>query len=198
VTLPPDEPLPPADLARRDLPIVRLAGPWLRIHRQIHDPIFFGTTGLNRFDDPRRRYGVLYAAEALDGAFIETFGRSPGVNTVSQRQLDERAVALIDPARSLRLVDLTGPGLAHIGATGSLTSGSHAIAQLWSRALWAHASRPDGLLFRARHDPSCLSVAIFSRAARVIRATPVGGLMDRPRLPLLAATLRRCRFSVRP
>ena len=198
MALPPDEPLPPADLAQRDLPVVRLAGPWLRIHRQIHDPIFFGTTRSNRFDDPRRQYGVLYVAETLDGAFIETFGRSPGVNTVSQRQLSDRALARIQASRPLRLVDLTGPGLAQIGATGSLTSGSHDVAREWSRALWTHPSRPDGLLFRARHDPSCLSVAIFTRASRLVRSTRVGGLLDPAQLPLLAATLQRYRFSLRP
>jgi hypothetical protein len=180
------------------LPIVRHDGPWLRIHRLIHSPIFFGTTRSNRFDDPRRRYGVLYVAESLDGAFIETFGRNPGVNTVSQRQLSERAVARIDVIGPLRLVDLTGPGLAQIGATGSLTSGSHDVARLWSRSLWAHPSRPDGLLFRARHDPSCVSVAIFNRSSRLVRATPIGGLLDVPQLSLLAATLHRYRFSLRP
>jgi hypothetical protein len=180
------------------LPILRLAGPWIRFHLSAYDPLFFGRMGANRFDDPLRRYGVLYAAETGDGAFIETFGRSPGLNVVSHHQLLVRSVALIDATRQLRLVDLTGPGLAHIGATGSLTSGSHEVAQVWSRALWEHPSRPDGLLFRARHDPSCLSVAIFSRATRAVRATPQGGLLDIPALPLVVAALRRYNFVLRP
>ena len=173
-----------------------LAGPWLRIHRLEHDPLFFGTTGSSRFDDPLHRYGVLYAAETLDGAFIETFGRSPGVNSVRQHQLMARFVALIDATPPVSLVDLTGPGLAQLGATASLTSGPHAIAQRWSRALWSHPSQPD--CSSARHDPSCVSVAIFSRARRRILATPAGGLLDAARLPLLGATLRRDGFSLRP
>ena len=191
MTLPSDDPLPPLDLATRRLPIVRLAGSWVRIHWTTHDPLFFGRTGSNRFDDPLRRYGVLYAAVTGEGAFIETFGRRPGMDVVSRRQLAVRSVALIDATRRLRLVDLTGPGLAHIGATGGLASGPRPVAQLWSRALWEHPSRPDGLLFRARHDPSCLTVAIFSRAAHVIRAAPQGSLMDASVKPLLAAALRR-------
>ena len=178
--------------------MVRLSGPWVRFHWTVHDPLFFGKTGSSRFDDPLGRYGVLYAADNSDGAFIETFGRSPGLNVVSRRQLADRSVALIDATRPLRLVDLTGPGLAHIGATGSLASGPHPVAQAWSRALWGHPSRPEGLLFRARHDPSCLTVAIFSRAARAIRATPQGALMDASVRPLLAAALRRYNFVLRP
>jgi hypothetical protein len=140
---------------------------------------------------------VLYASETLDGAFVETFGRSPGVNTVSQGQLAARSLALIEAFRPLRLVDLTGAGLARIGATNSLTAGPHSMAQRWSRALWSHRSRPDGLLYRARHDPACFCVAIFSRAARSLRAVPQGGLLDAARQPLLAATLRRYDFSLR-
>jgi hypothetical protein len=141
---------------------------------------------------------VLYAADTFDGAFIETFGRNPGVNVVSERQLARRGLALIEATRALRLVDLTGPGLARVGATNALSAGPHAIAQRWSRALWAHRSRPDGLLFRTRHDPSCFSVALFSRTARVLSAIPQGALLDPTHQPRLAATLRRYDFSLRP
>jgi hypothetical protein len=170
---------------------------WLRIHRDGHEPLFFGTTRQNRFDDPLGRYGVLYAAQTLDGGFIETFGRSPGVNSVGVDQLISRLLAVIEPRRPLRLVDLTGPGLARIGATAFVTSGPHACAQLWSRVLWAHADRPDGLLFRARHDPECLCVAIFSRARRALLAVPQGRLLNAARRPALGATLRRYGFSLR-
>jgi hypothetical protein len=60
---------------------------------------------------------VLYAAETLEGAFIETFGRNPGVNVVRETQLAARSLALIEAARPLKLVDLTGPGLAQNGMT---------------------------------------------------------------------------------
>jgi hypothetical protein len=95
------------------------------------------------------------------------------------------------------LVNLAGPGLAKIGATAFVTAGTHTCAQLWSRALWSHPSRPDGLLFRARHDPECLCVAIFSRARRAVRAVPQGALLDAAHLPVLGATLRRYGFSLR-
>ena len=83
-----DQVLPPADLYRRRLPLVRLAGPWARIHRKEHDPLFFGATGRNRFDDPLGRFGVLYAAQEPAGAFIEVFGFGVvgGVNTVRESE----------------------------------------------------------------------------------------------------------------
>jgi hypothetical protein len=139
---------------------------------------------------------VLYAAQTLDGAFIETFGRSPGINLVRIDQLASRSMAAIEPTRPLRLVDLTGAGLAKIGATAYVTAGAHPCAQMWSRALWSHPSRPDGLLFRARHDPECACVAIFSRARRFVRAVPQGALLDAARRPTLGATLRRYGFSL--
>jgi len=141
---------------------------------------------------------VLYAAETLDGAFIETFGRDPGLNTVSERQLSRRSLARIDVARPLRLVDLTGPGLARLGTTAALLAGRHRRAQVWSRALWSHPDVPDGILYRARHDPSCICVAIFDRAEPVVRAQDLGGLVTPVHLARLGAVLRRYDFSMHP
>src|SRR5262245_36560552 len=72
---PPDRgPLPPPDFANRELPIETItAGTRLvRIHRNDLRPLFFGSTGSNRFDDPAKRYGVCYLATTLEGAFAET------------------------------------------------------------------------------------------------------------------------------
>ena len=194
-----DQVLPPTDLHQRRLPIVPLAGPWVRIHRKEHDSLFFGATGRNRFDDPLGRYGVLYAAQEPAGAFIEVFGFGVvgGVHTVRESELLARAYASIEVARPMRLVDLTGPGLARIGATNEVTAGEHVTAQRWSRALWSHPSRPDGLLYRARYDPSCLSVALFNRVRRHVRAQPMGGLFAPEHQALLAQILDRYAFSLR-
>jgi hypothetical protein len=135
-----DAPLPPGDLSHRRLPIIETTGPWLRLHRARHDPVFFGRTLENRFDDPRQEFGVLYVAETLDGAFIETFGRNPGLNTVSERQLSQRSLTRIGVTRPVRLVDLTGPGLARIGTTAAVLAGRHSRAQVWSRAVVAPGS----------------------------------------------------------
>jgi hypothetical protein len=43
---------PPHDLDKRELPIARLEGAWLRLHAARREPVYFGRTDLNRFDDP--------------------------------------------------------------------------------------------------------------------------------------------------
>ena len=49
--------------------------------------------------------------------------------------------------------------------TALLASGSdYEDSQLWSRALWEHPDKPDGILYRSRHDDSALCVAVYNRA----------------------------------
>jgi hypothetical protein len=191
-------PAPPANLAERELPIAEEAealGPWVRMHDARHDPVFFGRTGRNRFDDPEGEYGVLYAAEDAFGAFLETFGRRPGRNVVSREKLAARPLAGIEADRPLRLVDLTGPGLARIGATGSISTDAREKAQAWSRALYGHPSAPEGIRYRLRHDPSRIGVAIFERAGE-LRAGPVGTLLASEHEKLLAEILKEYRFGL--
>jgi hypothetical protein len=85
--------------------------------------LYFGQASTYRFDDPLGRFGVLYAAEELAGAFIETFGRAVGVHLIALADLRARHVAHISATRPLRLVDLRGRHLARLGATGELATG---------------------------------------------------------------------------
>lgn len=170
-------PEPPGDLSKRRLPLVHRGGEWLRIHNIKHGPIYFGRSGANRFDAPGDKYGVLYVGATCEAAFIETFGHATGVNFVQQTELDVRAISVIGITRDLALVDLTGQGLARIGADERLSSGSQITGRLWSVALYEHPSKPDGLLYRARHDPSQLCAALFDRTQSnlVLKSTaPLG------------------------
>jgi hypothetical protein len=83
--------------------------------------------------------------------------------------------------------DLTGAGLAQIGADGRLTAGDRRVAQQWSHAIWRHPAAVDGLLYRVRHDQSEIAVALFDRAADVVAVDPLGGLADHPSLPAMLA-----------
>lgn len=195
-TLP--EGLPPQDLADRELPVVEGRGPWMRMHRAQYDPVFFGTSGEGRFDDPEGEYGVLYTAEDAFGAFIESFGRAPGRNIVSWQSLRDRPLSHIGVAEteaSLRLVDLTGAGLAQIGATADLTSGFYRAAQRWSRALHEHPNEPDGLLYRLKHDPSRTGVAIFERSKGILEAEFFGTLVSPAHTKLLGTILDEYGFG---
>jgi hypothetical protein len=168
---------PPADLNARALRLVACRNALTRVHRIAEDPAFWGKTRANRFDAPRDEFGVLYASEDEHGAFIETYGDT-GTRVVTTTSLGLRGWARVTPNRDLRLVDLSGAGLAHIGADERLCSGEHEIAQQWSLALWLHPAAIDGLYYRARHDPSRMSVALFDRAAVAVAITRNGGLLE--------------------
>jgi RES domain len=167
------------------------------MHSVEHDPVYFGRTGLGRFDDPEGEYGVLYVAGDAFGAFVESFGRSPGRNIVSWDALRRRPLSTLEPRRPLRLVDLTGSGLARIGATAAISTDAYEKAQAWSRALHDHPETPDGLRYRLKHDPSRFGVAIFDRVgAGVIRPQPIGVLVAADRRKLLAAVLKEYGFGL--
>lgn len=172
-------PEPPVNLFERSLPLVEFAGPWFRIHQSKYDPLYFGYAGENRFTAPVREYGILYVAHDEYGAFIETFGQSTGINTVTSSALNQRSISRIHSERSLRLVDLTGPGLAQLGADARLsTEVPHNVARRWARALWQHPDLPDGICYRARHDPSRLCSALYNRAESDVRAVLIANLLS--------------------
>jgi hypothetical protein len=41
--------------------------------------LHFGSAAVSRFDDPQREFGVLYVAEDIWCAFVETFGQETGI-----------------------------------------------------------------------------------------------------------------------
>ncbi len=176
---------PPEDFPKRDPIIVSWSESACRVHRVDLSPIFFGTTGENRFDDALGEFGVLYAAEDSYGAFAETFGELPAV---TESALTARGYSTIDFKRPLRLADLRGNGLLRLGADMRLCAGEHKDAQLWSRAIWSHQAALDGLCFPARHDPSRTVLAIYDRAGDALTPAP-GGSFLHPRNRLLTAEI---------
>jgi hypothetical protein len=182
-------PEPPADLDRRSLPIIATHSPWFRIHQSRYAPLFFGRTGRYRFDAPVAEFGVLYAGNDAYCAFIETFGHSLDIRVVPMDELKRRELSRLTANRSLRLVDLTGAGLARLGADNRLCTGDYLLAQRWARAFWRHPDQPDGLLYRSRLDPARQCVAIFDRAQAIFAASSLGILADSLHRPLLASLL---------
>jgi len=162
-------PLPLPDRLPDDVPSETLdAGAALfRFHGAARDPIFFGPppgVGANsRFDDPAGRFGVLYAGRDVAAAFAETFVRIARAHVLPERELATRRLSVLTATRTLRLVSLHGPGLAVLGLDARIASGDHGVARAWSAALFAHASAPDGLCWRCRHDDAAFAVALFRR-----------------------------------
>lgn len=187
---------PPADLPRRSLPLRTRGGPWFRIHAPDRDPVFFGRTGKNRFDAPAAQFGVLYLAADASAAFIETLGRAPARRSFTIRDLSMFRLAEILPSRPLRLVDVTGPGLARLGADARLFTGDHSVARAWSLALHGHPAAPDGILYPSRHDPSRHAAAVFDRVKGRFHARNLGRLSDQRNRKLLAGILDRYGFGL--
>jgi hypothetical protein len=161
---PAPHPESPQNLSSQTLPLIQLRQPWYRIHQSRYKPLHFGNSGY-RFDAPQQEYCVMYIAQNPEGAFIETFGANTGIRIISNDELILRSISCLQHTRPLNLVDLTGAGLAKIGADNRLCDGDHKLAQRWALAFWQHPMQVDGIYYRARHDPSQYCAAIFNRAA---------------------------------
>ncbi len=169
---------------KRSLPLVTIpkGTTWYRIHRREHAPLWFGPAAgqppCHRFDAPNGEYRVCYLGATLAGCFAEILLRNPPVEVIDLADLTARAVATIQLRRSLRLVPLSGPGLAKRGVTAEVTSrATYAEARALSSALWHHMARPDGLHHPSRHDTDCCCIALFDRAraaVRVVESVPLG------------------------
>ena len=194
----PRHPTPPADLSSRSLPHVGWGATLFRIHPLSRDALHFGKSRKHRFDDPEGQYGVLYAGASWLGAFIETAGHHTGRSFVTTSWLEKRAVSEIRPRRKLRLVDLRGRGLARLKADARLSSGEHGLSQEWSRALWSHPAKPDGICYASRHDPKQVSVALFERARADLKPRLIGCLGARNMDTMVAQALDHYELGLIP
>lgn len=156
--------LPPTDFAKRALPVEQVNTVWQRIHAADYDPVYFNATTAGRWNAPDGSFGVLYLAVTLAGAFVETFCHATGPDlSISRSYVKTRTWATLGFARPLRLVDLSGSGLLKLGADGRLCTGSWTASRAWASAIAHHPDIVDGILYRARHDLSLLSAAVFDR-----------------------------------
>jgi len=122
-----------------------------------------GNPPAGRFDSATGTFGVLYGAEAFAGAFIETVLRNPARRLIGMAEIESRSLAVIGTRRTARLVDLQGDGLQQLGLDGSIFTGPYENCGLWTDGLFQHPARPDGLVYRSRHDPSQICIAWFER-----------------------------------
>lgn len=187
---------PPPDLQSRRLPLIQLAAdtPIVRLHALSRDPRFFGRTGGNRFDDPEHAYGVCYLALDDSAAFAETVLRDQFLRDLSRGDLGRLALADGSLGAPARLVEFGSTGLQRLRTVAGTVHAGYEITQAWSRALWLHPDAPDGILYRSRFDDELHCVALFDRAARVLRLPPgpalialplrLGALLDRYQLAL--------------
>ena len=193
---PSPHPEPPPDLQSRNLPIIEVEEPWFRIHQTVNSPLYYGKSGKNRFDAPTQEYGVMYVALDPHGVFIETFGSETGICIIASRELALRSISQLSCSRCLKLVDISGPGVVHIGADARLATGDHQVAQRWSRALWSHPSQIDGIYYRARHDLSQVCGAIFERTEPIFDINVTQSCTSRSFRETLATILKTYQFGL--
>lgn len=189
-------PEPGAAFSFLKLPIKTINVPLLRIHKTLYDVKFFGKMRKNRFDAPDRSFGVMYLGIDEYCCFIETFGQQTGQNFVTIEELSKNNIATITPNRRIRLVDITGSGLAKIGADNRLATGSHALAKRWSQAIYNHPEQADGIYYRSCHDPERFSIALFDRAHQAIDVTRTIRLLSEEFEQTLAEILDQYNFAL--
>src|ERR1041384_7477030 len=114
-------PLPPADLFARALPTRRIHGSLFRIHLSTRAWAHFGKESDGRFDDPLRKYGVLYAALQPEAAFAEVFLRQLPLMLILESDLQQRSLAEII-CKPVTCVDLTGPGLRRLSCDNRIST----------------------------------------------------------------------------
>jgi hypothetical protein len=184
-------PTPPAGFAQRKLEIatVSVGAVLSRIHRSRHAPLHFrlggDTDSRQRWDSPDGSYGVCYMAEEGYIAFAETLLRDLTLDSIPEAELKARSLARLRVRTPLRLVAMHGKALRAHGADASVVQGPYPTTRAWSAVLFAHPSAPDGIYYRARHDDSGFSIALFERAQAKVEHTSSVELLD----PMLAVEL---------
>lgn len=191
-----NHPLPPDDFNDKLLLTSEYRQSWYRLNPAgFNSAIYFDRSGRGRFDFPQASYGILYTAQNERGAFIETFGRTLGIRTVSQTALKQRSLFIITSDRSLVIVDIWGVNLTKLGVDARLSSGDYQISRAWAQAIYNHPQKVDGICYHSRHDDTEICCGLFDRTASILKEVNLGNLIDcNPRL--LAKILRHYDYSL--
>ena len=125
------------DRLRSQLRSIRLGRVFRVIHRDRRSNPLGAALAPSRFSDPRERYAVLYASDAVRCAFWETLGRNRFARRrrreVPRIEVEARLVASIGSTGTLGLIDLRGDGPVRIGAPSAVAhDGNHAAGRALS------------------------------------------------------------------
>lgn len=155
----------------------------VRVHRKSQGAIFFGPApGIgpqNRFDAPAGQYRMLYAAQRLEGAFVETVLRRPGNRIVKRAFVDERMWTPLRLQRSLVLAKIMDEGLLYHGVDASISAtDDYGPSRALALALHEDYSGLDGLAYRSRHNNGEICFALFDRVLAADLAEMPGQLFE--------------------
>lgn len=139
----------------------------IRIHRINDGPIWFGpkkgTPPRYRFDAPGGEYRMLYAAESLRGAFVETILKS-NRRILAPAFVHERQWSILRLVRPFKLAKIFDNGLLWHGVDAGICAGGvYEESQQLALALFQSFPDLDGIAYRARHNNGEICYALFDR-----------------------------------
>jgi hypothetical protein len=145
----------------------------VRVHHRARPVIFFGpqagTLPQQRFDAPSGEYRVLYAAERLEGAFVQSVLRRPAGRVLRRSFVNQRTWTPLRLGQSVTLAKILDEGLQfhHVDASVS-ASDDYAASRALALALYTDFPKLDGLAYR---------IAFQQRRGVlcVLRPCPAGG-----------------------
>jgi hypothetical protein len=109
--------------------------------------------------DPRN--GVLYFGLSVRTSVAEVFQTT---STVDRRTRGPHLV-VVRPARTLRLLDLSGLWPTRVGASQEISSGPKRITQAWARAIRTAYGDLDGVWYRSSMDSGAPAMCLWNPPA---------------------------------
>lgn len=183
--------LPPADFGSRELVTKKLDSDalWYRLYQSRYpDPLGYGF-GPSRFSDPEEtlappdRFGIVYFGSSIKVCFAEAILReraigSQGSFPIAFSELAGVSCASVEVVQPLLLADLRSDGMLRMRIpTDAARAASHDLGKHWSRALWLHDQKPDGILYESRLNGET-NIALFDRALSKLSAKSAKPLLE--------------------
>lgn len=138
--------------------------------------------------------GIMYLADQPVTCLAEVFQAKRRIDpTTSQPML-----VLMNVARDLDLLDLTGYWPTRAGASMAISTGPRNRARLWAQAIYLTYPDLEGLYYASSMGAGRPCVALFERAAGAIPPHPVShrGLSDPLLRPLLQHAAARLNYDL--
>jgi hypothetical protein len=129
---------------------------------------------------PGHEYRILYAAERLEGAFVETVLRRPVGRILRREAVEKRGWSIVHASRSLTLAKLYDDGLQfHQIEAGEISIDDYGPSRALALALYAGFADIDGLAYQSRYNNGEICYAIFDRVRpEELDAEPVSAFRD--------------------
>jgi hypothetical protein len=140
----------------------------IRIHHQDRGPVFFGPAPGkppgNRFDAPNGEFRILYTAQRLEGAFVETILRRPVDRILRKAFVYERCYSEIALRRTVTLAKMFDEGLqVHRIDAGAISIDNYGPSRKLALAVHEQFPQIDGVAYRSRYNNGEICYALFDR-----------------------------------